>query len=85
MILKKLANFIDFRFLHLCIQSTLNFVFKLWEIVEKMKTGADRLPLVSKMKKSSIIRKYIANFYLLSKLIVVYLRPFLTSLLCHKF
>ena len=38
-----------------------NFVLKLWEIVEKMKTGVDRLLLVSKMKNSSILEKYILS------------------------
>ena len=37
MILGKLANLIDFGFLHVCVQSTSNFVFKLLERVEKMK------------------------------------------------
>ena len=37
MILRKLENLIDFRFLHVCVQSTQNFV-KIWKIVEKTKT-----------------------------------------------
>ena len=45
-----------------------------------MKTGVDRLFSVSKMKKSSIVGKYIGNFFLTSKPKVVYLRPFLFSL-----
>ena len=40
-----------------------NFVFKFWEIVEKMKTGVDRLLLNSKMNKSSILGKYTGNFF----------------------
>ena len=76
MILRKFANFILFGILHVCIQSTLNFVFKLWTIVEKIKTGIDKLLQVSKMKKSSLLGKYIGKFFLLSKPKVVYLRPF---------
>ena len=74
MILRKLANFLDFVFLHICVQSASNFVFKLCEIVEKMKTGVDRLLFVSKMKISSILGKYIEKFCLISKPKVVYLR-----------
>ena len=41
--LGKLANFIHFHFIH--------FYFKIGEMVEKIKTGVDRLLLVWKMKK----------------------------------
>ena len=47
----KLENLIDFIFLHVCVESTKNFLFKIWETVEKMKTDVDRLILVSKFKK----------------------------------
>ena len=50
-----------------------------------METGVARLFLVSKMKKSSILGKYIGNCLLLSKPKVVYLRPFLSSLPFPKF
>ena len=55
------------QFLRVFVQSTPNFVFKLWEIVEKMKTDVDRLLLVSKMKKSSILGKYIRDFLFIIK------------------
>ena len=41
--LRKLANLIDFRFLHVCV-----FLFKICEMVEKIKTDVYRLLLVSK-------------------------------------
>ena len=50
-----------------------------------MKMGVDRLLLVSNMKKSSILGKYIGNCFLLSKPKVVDLRPFLSSLPFLKF
>ena len=49
-------------------------------MVEKIKKDADRLLLVSKLKKRSILAKYIGNFFSLSKSKVVYLCPFLSSL-----
>ena len=67
MILRKLANFIDFRFLHVCVQSAYNFFFKFWEMIETIKTDVDRLLLVSKFKKSSIVKKYIENFFFIVK------------------
>ena len=54
MILRKLANLIDFRFLHVCVQSAYNFVSKISGMLEKIKTDVDRLLLVSKLKKISI-------------------------------
>ena len=54
-IFKNLANFIDFQFLHVCVQSISNFVFKTWKMVEKIKAVVDRLLLVSKMKKRLIL------------------------------
>ena len=80
MILSKLANFIDFRFLHVCVQNILNFVSKIWEMVDEIKTEVDRLLLVSKLKKSSISQNISTNFFSLSSPKVVYLRPFLSSL-----
>ena len=59
---KKLANFTDFRFLHVCVQSTQNFIFKIWEMVVKIKRDVNRLLLGSKFKKSLILAKYIENF-----------------------
>ena len=53
-IFPKLANFIDFRFLHVYVQSTSIFVFKIQEIIEKLKTDIDKLQRISKMKKTSI-------------------------------
>ena len=38
------------------------------EIVKKVKTDVDRLLLVSKMKRSVILAKYIGNFFSLVKL-----------------
>ena len=60
--LRKSANFIDFKFLHVCVQNTLHFDLKILEMVNKIKKDVDKLLLVSKMKKSSILVKYIENF-----------------------
>ena len=46
MILGKLANFIDFKYLHVCVQNTLNSDFKICEMAEKIKTDVDRQLLV---------------------------------------
>ena len=46
MIPRKLVNFIDSGFLHVCFQSTKNLFFKIWDMVEKIKTDVDRLLLV---------------------------------------
>ena len=55
-ILRKLANLIDFRFLHVCVPSTQNFVSKILEMLEKIKTNINnRLLLVSEFKKKSSI------------------------------
>ena len=62
MIIRKLVNFIDFRFLHVYVRTTWKVVFKIWEIVKKIKMDVDRLLLVSKIKKSSILAKYTENF-----------------------
>ena len=35
-------NFIDFRLLHFYAQNKENFVLKIWEISEMVKTGVDR-------------------------------------------
>ena len=78
MIHRKLANLIGFRFLHVCIQYTENFVFKIWEMIGKIKT-------VKKIERSLILTKLIENTFLLSKSKVIYLLPFLLSLLFSKF
>ena len=49
-------------------------------MVEKIKTDVDRLLLVSKLQKSSILAKYIGTFVSLLKSNVVNLHPFLSSL-----
>ena len=67
MIFRKLANFIDFRFLHVWVLNTKNFLLKIWKMVEKIKTEVDRLLLVSKLKNSSILGKYIGKFFSLSE------------------
>ena len=54
-------------------------------MVEKIKTDVDRLLLVLKLKKSSILSKYIGIFFSFLKAKVVYLRPFLSSLPFPKF
>ena len=54
-------------------------------MVENMKTDIDRLLLVSKLIKSSILLKYIGNFFSFSNPKVVYIRPFLSSLPFPKF
>ena len=53
-ILRKLANLIDFRFLDVYVQNKYKFDFKIWQMVEKIKTDVDGL-LVWKMKESSIL------------------------------
>ena len=85
MILRKLANLIDFRFHHVCVQSAWTFLPKIWEKLEKIKTDVDRLLLVSKLKKSSILAKYIRKFVFIIKTKVVYLHPFLSFLPFLKF
>ena len=50
-------------------------------MVEKIKAHIDRLHLVSKMKKSSISQNILEIFFALLNSKVVYLRPFLSSLL----
>ena len=66
MILGKLANLIDFKFLHVCVQNTKNSDLKIWEMVEKIKTDVDRQLLVSKLKKmfnfSNIYRKFFTHY-----------------------
>ena len=54
MILRKLANLIDIRFLHVCVYSTENFMSKIWEMLEKLKTDVDRLLMISKLKKTAL-------------------------------
>ena len=71
-ILRKLASFIDFRFLHVCVQNTENFVFEIWEMVEKIKTDIDRQFFICQIKKSSILSTSIGKLFRLSKLKVVY-------------
>ena len=51
MILGKLANLIDFRFLHVCVQNIKNLAFKIWEMIEMVKTDVDGLLLVLIIKK----------------------------------
>ena len=72
--LSKLANFIDFGFLDVYVQSPWNFVFKIRKIVEKLKMDVDRLLLVSKLKKSSNLGIYIEKFVSILKPKVVYVR-----------
>ena len=62
-----------------------NVVFKILEIVEKLKTDVDRLHLVSKMKKSSISQNILEIFFPLSKSKAVYRCPFLSLLTFLKF
>ena len=97
MIFPKLANFIDFRFLHVYAQSTWNFVFKIWKIVVKLKTDVDTFGF--KIEKSSIsqnilkinekknLDRFFSNWtlFLFSEPNVVYIYPFLSSLPFPKF
>ena len=56
-------------------------------MVEKIKTDVNRLHLLSKLKRSSILAKYIENFVLITKQKVVYtVRNVqkLTKFLCFK-
>ena len=62
----------------------MKFCFQNSEKDREDKNGR-RLLLVSKMYKSSILAKYIGNLFSLSKLKVVYLHSFLSSLPFHKF
>ena len=66
-ILRKLANFIDFRFLHVCVQNTWDFVFKIYKIVKKIKTNVGRLLSISKMTKGSILAKCMEHFFFIIK------------------
>ena len=43
------------------------FFLKIWKILRKIKTDVDRLLLVSKLKKSSTLAKYIGYFFSPSK------------------
>ena len=54
-------------------------------MVETIKTDVDRPLLVSKLKRSSIFKKSIRNFLLLSKPRLVYLDPLISSLPFFKF
>ena len=54
-------------------------------MVEKRKADVDTLLMVLKLKKSSILSKYIGHFFSFLKPKVVYLRPFLSSLSFPKF
>ena len=56
-----MGNFIDFTFLRVCVLSSYNFVIKIGKIVVKIEKDVDRLLLVSELKKSSILAKYIRN------------------------
>ena len=51
MTFRKLERLIDFRFVHVCVQSAWNFVYRIWGVLEKIKTHVVRLHLVSKLKK----------------------------------
>ena len=84
MILRELGNLIDFRFLHVCVQTTWNLVFEIWEIVEKIKLDIDRLLLVTKMKKSSILTKYTEKLFYIIKTKILSSLPFL-KLWKHRF
>ena len=85
MIFPKWTNFIDHRLLHVYVQSTWSFVFKIMETVKKIQTDLYSLYLVSKIKKSSISQNILESFFLLSKPKVDYLRPFSSSLPFLKF
>ena len=52
-------------------------------MVEQIKMDVDRLPLVQKLKESSILTKYFGKFIFMPK--VVYLRPLTSSLPFLKF
>ena len=58
MILSKLENFIEY----VLVQNSLNFVFKIWEIVEEIKADIDRLFSDWNIKKRSILGKSIRNY-----------------------
>ena len=68
------------QFLHVCVQNTWAFVFKICQMVEKIKTDVDKLLLILKMKKNFQYILVKLNFISISKPKVVYLRPFLSSL-----
>ena len=66
MIRGELEIFIDFRFLHVCFQSRKK-VSKFSGMLEKMERGVERLLSVSKLKRSSILAKYIRIFFFINK------------------
>ena len=70
---------------HVCIQNTWNFLFKIRETVEKVKTDVDSLRFVLIMEQK--FPKYFVklNFFSFLKPNVVYLLPFLTFLQFPKF
>ena len=61
------------------VPNSLNFVFKIWEMAEKIETGVDRLILVLIIKKCSPKILLKINFFLFFKLKVVYLPVFIFS------
>ena len=62
---KKLANFIDFKFLHVCLKYII--FFKILQMVEEVKADENIELLVWKMKKSSILQNQ-SNFLWKQKL-----------------
>ena len=66
---RKVANFNDFNFLHICAQITKNFNFKIWESVEKIKTVVDRRPSDLKNRKKFNLSKILVRFLFYYQLI----------------
>ena len=85
MILEKLSNFIDFKASKCLCLMYIKFSFQNLGNGREDKTDVDRLLLVTKLKKSSMLTKYIDFFFSQSKPKVAYLRPFLSSLSFPKF
>ena len=75
MILRKLANFIDFKFLNVCVQNTENFDLKIREMVKKINLKTFKTFVLKNGKKFNF-RKINGGIFLFSKAKVVYCRPF---------
>ena len=63
MILGKLTNYIDFRFLHAFVENRETLFTKIEEIVEKIKTGVDSTFGLKREKKFYFSKIYHENFF----------------------
>ena len=61
LIVRRLSNSINYRFLHVCVQNKKNFILKLLEMVEKIKTDVDNF-WVGKWEKVQFYKKFSETF-----------------------